>query len=513
MLNPARSPNPKTWSISGQKRFAIHSVSASNDSAAQKEEGLADELRKPFKFRHFSIYQDRCAMKVGTDAMLLGSWAPPPRPPPARPSAGQRSGDAVDNCCRILDVGTGTGVLALMMAQKTAAAEATTAAAATAAATAPAASAAAAATGCCIGGVAPAAADTVSADAAAPGGGGGGGGGARIVAIDVDPGACAQAAENAARSPWGRRIRVLQCSLQQLAAAAAAGMAAATAAAGMAAATAAPAPTRHTAGGPAGDLNDGSAAESTSAWASASAASAAAAAAACGVRGVSSPAGAATGPGPGPGLQGFGAAAEDLGPFDLIISNPPYFVESSKPASGRTARASARHADVSLPFSDLAAGCEALLAPGGSVCLVLPPTEAQRFRDAAAACGLVMVELVRVFTASEDDRERRHLMRLQRAADLPYSGAEETTSDLPYTSTLVISGPMQQQHLRQGRVAAAAGASGSDSNSTAGGGPAVVSRRYTAAYLALTTGFHDPAVIAQHSHAADADASSYTVGS
>ena len=51
-----------------------------------------------FAFKQFVIHQDRCAMKVGTDGVLLGSWA-----------AGGR---------RILDIGTGTGLIALMMAQR-----------------------------------------------------------------------------------------------------------------------------------------------------------------------------------------------------------------------------------------------------------------------------------------------------------------------------------------------------------------------------------------------------------
>lgn len=54
-----------------------------------------------FKFKQFTIHQDRCAMKVGTDGTLLGAWALAP--------AGE---------CRILDIGTGTGLIALMMAQR-----------------------------------------------------------------------------------------------------------------------------------------------------------------------------------------------------------------------------------------------------------------------------------------------------------------------------------------------------------------------------------------------------------
>lgn len=51
-----------------------------------------------FQFQQFTIRQARCAMKVGTDGTLLGAWA-----------YGGR---------RILDVGTGTGLIALMMAQR-----------------------------------------------------------------------------------------------------------------------------------------------------------------------------------------------------------------------------------------------------------------------------------------------------------------------------------------------------------------------------------------------------------
>lgn len=57
-----------------------------------------------FRFKQFAVRQDRCPMKVGTDGVLLGAWAE------------VRPGDR-----RMLDVGTGTGLIALMLAQRSAA--------------------------------------------------------------------------------------------------------------------------------------------------------------------------------------------------------------------------------------------------------------------------------------------------------------------------------------------------------------------------------------------------------
>ncbi len=53
-----------------------------------------------FAFKQFTIKQDLCAMKVGTDAVLLGAWIVP------------------NGSVNILDIGTGTGIIALMLAQK-----------------------------------------------------------------------------------------------------------------------------------------------------------------------------------------------------------------------------------------------------------------------------------------------------------------------------------------------------------------------------------------------------------
>jgi tRNA1Val (adenine37-N6)-methyltransferase len=93
-----------------------------------------------FAFKQFTIRQDKCAMKVGTDAVLLGSWVDP------------------KNAKHILDIGTGTGVIAIMLAQKSK---------------------------------------------------------APIDALDVDENACAQAFENVENSPWKDRIQVIHNSIQQ----------------------------------------------------------------------------------------------------------------------------------------------------------------------------------------------------------------------------------------------------------------------------------------------------------
>lgn len=97
-----------------------------------------------FQFKHFRIEQGACAMKVSTDACVLGAVA------------------AVAAATRILDVGTGTGLLALMLAQRHPT--------------------------------------------------------ARIEAVEIDADAAAQAARNVAASPWATRIQVHAQSLAQYAA-------------------------------------------------------------------------------------------------------------------------------------------------------------------------------------------------------------------------------------------------------------------------------------------------------
>ena len=54
-----------------------------------------------FTFKKFSVNQDRCAMKIGTDGVLLGAWTP-----------------IINNPFNVLDIGAGTGILSLMIAQR-----------------------------------------------------------------------------------------------------------------------------------------------------------------------------------------------------------------------------------------------------------------------------------------------------------------------------------------------------------------------------------------------------------
>ena len=59
-------------------------------------------LAKPhFRFKQFSVWHDQCAMKVSTDGILLGAWA------------------SISNTTKkVLDIGTGTGLLSLMVSQR-----------------------------------------------------------------------------------------------------------------------------------------------------------------------------------------------------------------------------------------------------------------------------------------------------------------------------------------------------------------------------------------------------------
>ena len=95
-----------------------------------------------FRFKEFTVAQGKCAMKVGTDGVLLGAWTHIP--------------DKVDS---ILDIGTGTGLIALQLAQRC---------------------------------------DSDTIDA-----------------LEVEPGAFEQAVENFENSPWPDRLFCYHASLEE----------------------------------------------------------------------------------------------------------------------------------------------------------------------------------------------------------------------------------------------------------------------------------------------------------
>mmetsp|Transcript_33331 Transcript_33331/g.105174 ORF Transcript_33331/g.105174 Transcript_33331/m.105174 type:complete len:250 (-) Transcript_33331:99-848(-) len=131
-----------------QKQLQLRRLSAvpegSNATTLQETsfcQGRRRMKSQTFVFRQFSVQQDRCAMKVGTDAVLLGAWA-------GIPPEGNLA----------LDIGTGTGVLCLMVAQRASK--------------------------------------------------------YRVHAVEIEPSCAEQANENVLRSKWSDRIEVKGCSIQ-----------------------------------------------------------------------------------------------------------------------------------------------------------------------------------------------------------------------------------------------------------------------------------------------------------
>ena len=80
--------------------------------------------RPNFRFKQFEVWHDKCAMKVGTDGVLLGAWCPIGG---FRSLGVQEFGSTSEeaqsaseplNPIKVLDIGSGSGLIALMLAQR-----------------------------------------------------------------------------------------------------------------------------------------------------------------------------------------------------------------------------------------------------------------------------------------------------------------------------------------------------------------------------------------------------------
>lgn len=195
-----------------------------------------------FKFKQFQVEHSRAAMKVGTDAVLLGTWC------------------GVEGVRKALDVGTGCGVIALMVAQR------------------------------------------------APE--------AQVTAIDIDPEAAAEAADNFAASPWSERLNARQADFKQFA----------------------------------------------------------------------------------PGER-----------YDLIVSNPPYFMNGVLPSGD--SRTMARHT-TELTYHQLLQSARQLLASGGRLAMVTPADCESQVLEDCAWCGYSPLRVTEVMAVAGDAAPKRLLWEL-----------------------------------------------------------------------------------------------------
>jgi tRNA1Val (adenine37-N6)-methyltransferase len=107
-------------------------------------------------------------------------------------------------------------------------------------------------------------------------------------------------------------------------------------------------------------------------------------------------------------FQKFSASEKNT--YDLIVSNPPFFLDSHK--SNDVSRSLARHADA-LPFPDLIIGVKNILAPEGRFCLILPKKEAEIFIKLAEQEGFYLNRLLRVRPMIHKSEDKRFIMQFE----------------------------------------------------------------------------------------------------
>lgn len=100
--------------------------------------------------------------------------------------------------------------------------------------------------------------------------------------------------------------------------------------------------------------------------------------------------------------------------FDLIITNPPYFVNSLK--APHAPRSNARHND-GLPFAELAALSVQLLNEKGRLCLILPVNESELFAEIALNCGFYLIRQLSVVPVANKQPNRLLMEFSKKASD------------------------------------------------------------------------------------------------
>lgn len=124
--------------------------------------------------------------------------------------------------------------------------------------------------------------------------------------------------------------------------------------------------------------------------------------------------------------------------YDLMISNPPFFVNSFKCDADR--RNQARHTDTSLTFNDLVSSVRRLLKPDGRLALVLPERESHDFIPIAERANLYIHRQQRMVPVEGKEANRVNL-------EFRYGPAA-----VPEVSTLVLrhaDGSFTEDYLRQ----------------------------------------------------------------
>ena len=118
-------------------------------------------------------------------------------------------------------------------------------------------------------------------------------------------------------------------------------------------------------------------------------------------------------------------AAETEIKFDLVISNPPFFVNNQKSKCNRLAMA--KHNDL-LPFPELIDGCVKILGTEGRLALILPVVPAQFFIEQAESVGLFLNRLTEV-RPNNSKPVHRYLMEFSKIKTVPVKDCLNIHSD------------------------------------------------------------------------------------